>query len=152
MAKQAGPYRYTASCLFGLEGMLGEEIEALGCVRTENMDGRITFAGDSSVCAQANIRFRFAERLYLNLGSFEAKTFTELFDGTKALPWEEFIGRDFEFPVAGHSVKSRLFSVPDCQKIIKKAVSVRLGEKYGLERLPETGTRCRKSFPPVQNT
>ena len=84
MTKQSGPYRYTASCLFGLEGMLGEEIEALGCTRTENMDGRVTFEGGSSVCAKANIRFRFAERLYLNLGSFEAKTFTALFDGDGA--------------------------------------------------------------------
>ena len=146
MTEQAGKYRYTATCLFGLEGMLGEEIEALGCRRIENMDGRITFEGDSSVCAKASIRFRFAERLYLNLGAFEAKTFTELFDGVKALPWEEFVMRDAEFPVTGHSVKSQLFSVPDCQKIIKKAVSVRLGEAYGLTRLPETGIRCRIEF------
>ena len=139
-------YRYTAACLFGLEGFLGEEIEALGCRRTENLDGRITFEGDPSVCAKASIRFRFAERLYLNLGTFEAKTFTELFDGTKALPWEEFIGRDDEFPVTGHSVKSGLFSVPDCQRIIKKAVSTRLGEHYGLTRLPETGRRVRIEF------
>ena len=141
-----GTFRYTATCLFGLEGLLGEEIEALGCRRVENMDGRITFEGTSSDCARASVRFRFAERLYLNLGAFEAKTFTELFDGTKDLPWEEFIGREDEFPVTGHSVKSALFSVPDCQKIIKKAVSVRLGERYGLTRLPETGGRVRIEF------
>lgn len=139
-------YRYTAACLFGLEGFLGEEIEALGCRRTENIDGRITFEGDPSVCAKASVRFRFAERLYLNLGTFDAPTFTALFDGTKDLPWEDFIGRDDEFPVTGHSVKSALFSVPDCQKIIKKAVSVRLGEHYGLTRLPETGNRVRIEF------
>ena len=137
---------YTATCLFGLEGLLGEEIEALGCRRTVNMDGRITFLGDESTAARANIGLRYAERLYLHLGSFEAKTFTELFDGTKALPWEEFIGRDDEFPVTGHAVKSALFSVPDCQRIIKKAVSVRLGGHYGLERLPETGLRYRIEF------
>ena len=139
-------YRYTAACLFGLEGFLGEEIEALGCRRTENIDGRVTFEGDSSACARASVRFRFAERLYLNLGTFDAPTFTALFDGTKDLPWEDFIGRDDEFPVTGHSVKSALFSVPDCQKIIKKAVSVRLGEHYGLTRLPETGSRVRIEF------
>ena len=139
-------YRYTAACLFGLEGFLGEEIEALGCRRTENIDGRVTFEGDPSACARASVRFRFAERLYLNLGAFEAPTFTALFDGTKALPWEEFIGRDDEFPVTGHSVKSALFSVPDCQRIVKKAVSVRLGERYGLTRLPETGSRVRIEF------
>ena len=141
-----GTYRYTTTCLFGLEGLLGEEIEALGCRRVENMDGRITFEGDPSVCAAASIRLRFAERLYLNLGAFEAKAFAELFDGTKELPWEEFIGRDDEFPVTGHSVKSGLFSVPDCQKIIKKAISVRLGGHYGLTRLPETGNRVRVEF------
>ena len=139
-------YRYTATCLFGLEGLLGEEIEALGCVRVENMDGRITFEGDPSVAAKASVRLRYAERLYLNLGSFGAETFTELFDGTKALLWEEFIGRDDEFPVTGHAVKSKLFSVPDCQKIVKKAVCVRLGERYGLQRLPETGLRYRIEF------
>ncbi|MCR4905793.1 MAG: class I SAM-dependent RNA methyltransferase [Clostridiales bacterium] len=137
---------YTATCLFGLEGLLGEEIEALGCRRIENIDGRITFEGDETTAAKANIGLRFAERLYLNLGAFEANTFTELFDGTKALPWEEFIGRDDEFPVTGHAVKSKLFSVPDCQKIVKKAVSVRLGERYGLTHLPETGTKYRIEF------
>lgn len=142
----ASTYRYTAACLFGLEGFLGEEIEALGCRRTENIDGRVTFEGDPSACARASVRFRFAERLYLNLGAFEAPTFTALFDGTKDLPWEDFIGRDDEFPVTGHSVKSALFSVPDCQRIIKKAVSVRLGEHYGLTRLPETGNRVRIEF------
>ena len=120
--------RYTATCLFGLEGLLGEEIEALGCRRIENIDGRITFEGDETTAARASIALRFAERLYLNLGAFEATTFTALFDGTKALPWEDFIGRDDEFPVTGHAVKSKLFSVPDCQKIVKKAVSVRLRE------------------------
>lgn len=137
---------YTATCLFGLEGFLGEEIEALGCKRTDNMDGRITFEGDENTAAEASVNLRYAERLYLNLGSFEALTFTELFDGAKSIPWEDVIGRDDEFPVSGHSIKSKLFSVPDCQRIIKKAVSVRLGEKYGLERLPETGKRYRIEF------
>ncbi|MBQ8511841.1 MAG: class I SAM-dependent RNA methyltransferase [Clostridia bacterium] len=137
---------YTATCLFGLEGLLGEEIEALGYKRIDNMDGRITFEGDENAAAVCNINLRFAERLYLNLGMFEANTFTELFDGTKALPWEDFIGRNDEFPVSGHAIKSKLFSVPDCQKIVKKAVSVRLGQAYGMERLPETGTRYKIEF------
>ena len=141
---------YTATCLFGLEGFLGEEIEALGCKRTDNMDGRITFEGDENTAAEASVNLRYAERLYLNLGSFEALTFTELFDGAKSIPWEDVIGRDDEFPVSGHSIKSKLFSVPDCQRIIKKAVSVRLGEKYGLERLPETGKEIQNRVLPVQ--
>lgn len=138
--------RYTATCLFGLEGFLGEEIDSLGYKRIENIDGRITFEGDENACAVCNTNLRYAERLYLNLGSFDANTFTELFDGTKELPWEEFIGRDDEFPVSGHAIKSKLFSVPDCQKIVKKAISVRLGEKYSLKILPETGTRYKVEF------
>lgn len=137
---------YTATCLFGLEGLLGEEIETLGYRRIDNMDGRITFEGDENTAAVCNINLRYAERLYLHLGAFEAKTFTELFDGTKALPWDEIIGRDDEFPVSGHAIKSQLFSVPDCQKIVKKAIVNRLGEKYGLTRLPETGTRYKVEF------
>ncbi|MBQ2726720.1 MAG: class I SAM-dependent RNA methyltransferase [Clostridia bacterium] len=137
---------YTATCLFGLEGLLGEEIEGLGYKRIDNMDGRITFEGDENAAAVCNVNLRFAERLYLNLGTFDAGTFTELFDGTKNLPWEDFIGRNDEFPVSGHAIKSKLFSVPDCQKIVKKAVSVRLGQAYGMERLPETGTRYKIEF------
>jgi len=137
---------YTATCLFGLEGLLGEEIDALGYRRIENIDGRITFEADENACAALNINLRFAERVYLHIGAFEAKTFTELFDGTKELPWEDYIGREDEFPVAGHAIKSTLFSVPDCQRIIKKAVSVRLGGHYGIEQLPETGTRYKIEF------
>lgn len=139
-------YLYTATCLFGLEGLLGEEIEALGYTRETTMDGRIYFRGDAAACARANIGLRYAERLYATLGSFTARTFDELFEGTKALPWENFIGRDDVFPVTGHTIKSTLFSVPDCQRIIKKAVSVRLGNQYGLTTLPETGTKYRIEF------
>lgn len=147
MIKENGQFMtYTATCLFGLEGLLGAEIDGLGYKRTDGIDGRITFTGDMSAAAECCTNMRFAERLYLNLGSFEAKTFTELFDGTKDLPWEEFIGRDDEFPVSGHAIKSTLFSVPDCQKIVKKAISVRLGSHYGIERLPETGIRYRVEF------
>ena len=138
--------QYTATCLFGLEGFLGEEIESLGYKRVENIDGRITFEGDENACAECSINLRYAERLYLNLGSFTAETFDELFEGTKALPWENFIPADGEFPVSGHSIKSKLFSIPTCQKIVKKAISVRLGEKYSTKQLPETGERYKIEF------
>ena len=137
---------YTATCLFGLEGFLGEEIEQLGYKRINNMDGRITFEGDENTAAICSVNLRYAERLYLNLGSYHAETFTDLFDGAKSIPWENVIGREDEFPVSGHSIKSKLFSVPDCQRIIKKAVSVRLGEKYGITRLPETGVKYKIEF------
>ena len=138
---------YTATCLFGLEGLLGEEIEALGYTRTQNMDGRISFAGDPLACARSNINLRFAERVYVKLGSFRAETFDALFEGTRALPWEDWIGSEDQFPVAGHAIKSTLFSVPDCQKIIKKSIAKRLGEKYGLSVLPEaSGTTYKVEF------
>ena len=139
-------YIYTATCLFGLEGLLGEEISNLGYERIETIDGRVTFYGDLAAAARCSVRLRFAERLYLNLGSFEARTFTELFDGTKSLPWEDFIGKNDMFPVKGHAIKSTLFSVPDCQSIIKKSVAERLGSHYNLERMPETGVKYQIEF------
>lgn len=137
---------YTATCLFGLEGFLGEEIEVLGCKRTDNMDGRITFEGDENTAAEASVNLRYAERLYLNLGSFEALTFTELFDGAKSIPWEDVIGRDDEFPVSGHSIKSKLFSVPDCQRIIKKPYRSDSAKNSDWKDWPETGKRYRIEF------
>lgn len=137
---------YTATCLFGLEALLGAEIDALGYRRTATIDGRVTFEGDEAAAARANIGLRYAERVYINLGEFDAPTFTALFDGTAALPWEDFIPRDAAFPVKGHAVKSALFSVPDCQKIVKKAVAGRLGAKYGLVQLPETGVKYQIEF------
>ena len=137
---------FTATCLFGLEALLGAEIDALGCRRISTIDGRVTFEGDEATAARANINLRFAERVYVNLGEFDAPTFTALFDGTAALPWEDFIGRYDAFPVKGHAIKSTLFSVPDCQKIVKKAVARRLGEKYGLATLPESGVKYQIEF------
>ncbi len=146
MTMEKNMIEYTATCLFGLESLLGEEIEALGYTRTQTMDGRISFMGDPMACARANINLRYAERVYVKLGSFRAETFDALFEGTKALPWEDWIGSEDQFPVAGHAIKSKLFSVPDCQKIIKKAISVRLGNHYGLVRLPETGLLYKIEF------
>ncbi len=137
---------YTATCLFGLESMLGEEIDALGCRRIETIDGRVTFTGNEYAAAKLNIGLRFAERLYLNAGSFEANSFDELFENVRSVSWEDFIPRDARYPVSGHSIKSSLFSVPDCQRIIKKAVSVRLGKAYSLATLPETGETYKIEF------
>ena len=138
--------RYTATCLFGLEGLLGAEIDALGYNRISTIDGRITFEGDALACARANINLRYAERVYINLGTFHAASFEELFDGTYNLPWEDFISREDAFPVKGHAIKSALYSIPDCQKIVKKAIVKRLGGKYGLNVLPETGIKYQVEF------
>ena len=121
-----------ATCLFGLEKILGQEIDAMGCRRLDTMDGRVTFEGDFADIARANIHLRCAERIYIKLGAFRALSFTDLFEGTKALPWENFIGRNDAFPVKGHAIKSKLFSVPDCQSIVKKAVVDRLSSRYGV--------------------
>ena len=119
-------FQLVATCLFGLEHLLGEEIDALGYERISTIDGRVTFLGDAEAVALSNIFLRFAERVYIKLGSFTAETFTELFDGVFSLPWENFIGKDDAFPVKGHSIKSKLFSLPDCQAIVKKAIVKRV--------------------------
>ncbi len=137
---------YVATCLFGLEALLGEEIEALGYTRTETIDGRVTFRGDPAAVARCNINLRFAERLYIKLGSFKAQTFAELFDGTNALPWENWIGKDDAFPVKGHSIKSQLTSIPDCQSIVKKAVVNRLSDEYGIAWFREDGVKYQIEF------
>ncbi len=123
-------YSFCVPCLFGLEGPLADELRRLGTegVRAEN--GRVFFEGGPETAAKANICLRTGERVLLQLGSFEARSFEELFEGTKALPWETLIPKDAAFPVAGHSLNSVLHSVPDCQKIIKKSVVERLKSRY----------------------
>ena len=136
----------TATCLFGLEKQLGEEIEALGYKRTETIDGRVSFISDIEGIAKCNISLRLAERIYITLGQFKASSFGELFDGVKAIPWENWLSKTAAFPVKGHSIKSKLFSVPDCQKIIKKAIVQRLEEEYGLPWFDESGVKYQIEF------
>ena len=135
-----------ATCLFGLEKLLGEEIDALGYQRIDTMDGRVTFVGDERAIFVSNLRLRFAERVFIKLGAFRAESFEDLFEGTKALPWETFIGRDDAFPVKGHAIKSKLFSLPDCQSIVKKAVVQRLSENYGIKWFTEERTKYQIEF------
>ena len=135
-----------ATCLFGLERLLGEEIEALGYERISTIDGRVTFVGDEEAVALSNVFLRYAERVFIKLGSFRAESFEELFEGTRALPWHEFIGRDDAFPVKGHAIKSKLHSIPDCQAIVKKAVVRSMSAHYGMEIFPETGVKYQIEF------
>ncbi len=137
---------YVATCLFGLEKQLGEEIDKLGYKRIETIDGRVTYEGDAACAARSNVNLRCAEHVFVKIGSFPATTFTELFDGTKSLPWEEYVGKCDAFPVKGHSIKSTLFSVPDCQSIIKKAIVNRLSEKYGVRWFEESETKYQIEF------
>lgn len=131
-------------CHFGLEAVLKREITDLGYDISRVEDGRVTFLGDEDAVCRANIFLRTAERVLIKVGSFHAETFDELFEATKALPWEEYIPRDGRFWVTkAASVKSRLFSPSDIQSIMKKAMVRRLGEAYGISWFEETG----QSFP-----
>lgn len=135
-----------ATCLFGLEKLLGEEIDALGLHRLDTMDGRVTFEGTLADIPRANIGLRCAEHVFIKLASFEATTFDMLFEGTKSLPWEDWIGKSDAFPVKGHAIKSKLYSVPDCQKIVKKAVVDRLSAHYGTKWFTESETKYQIEF------
>ena len=140
-----------ATCLFGLEKLLGEEIDALGYVRTETIDGRVSFIGDERAVYRANLHLRFAERVFIKLGSFKAESFEELFEGTRSLEWEKFIGSTDAFPVKGHSIKSTLFSIPDCQSIVKKAIVSRLSSNYGITWFAEEGVKYQVEFFILKN-
>ena len=135
-----------ATCLFGLEKLLGEEIDALGLRRLETMDGRVRFEGDVKDVARANLHLRCAEHVFICLGRFEATSFEALFEGTRALPWEDWIGKDDAFPVKGHAIKSKLFSVPDCQSIVKKAIVERLSAHYGIRWFSESEVKYQVEF------
>ena len=141
-----GQMEFYVPCLFGLEGLAGDELRRLGMenVRVEN--GHVLFSGDVRAMAKANVCLRTGERVLIVLADFTAKTFEELFQGVYAAPLEEFIPRDGAFPVKGHCLNSQLMSVPDCQAIVKKAASRRLGEKYGVSWLPETGVKYQLQF------
>ncbi|MCD7762078.1 MAG: class I SAM-dependent RNA methyltransferase [Lachnospiraceae bacterium] len=129
-----------APCHFGLEAVLKREIMDLGYEISSVEDGRVTFLGDAQAIAMANVFLRTAERILLKVGSVHAETYDELFEGTKAMPWEEFLPRDAKFQVTkATTVKSRLFSPSDIQSIVKKAVVERLKSVYRLEWFPEDG-------------
>ena len=133
-------FELIAPCHFGLEAVLKREITDLGYDVTEVADGRVTFPGDEEALCRANIFLRTAERILIKVGSFPAGTFEELFQGTKALPWEEYIPPDGKFWVAkAASVKSRLFSPSDIQSVMKKAMVERLKEKYSISWFAEDG-------------
>lgn len=137
-------YELIAPCHFGMEAVLKREIQKLGYDILKVEDGKVTFAGDEAAIVRANIFLRTTERILIKIGSFQATTFDELFEGTKALPWEQFIPEDGKFWVAkATSIKSKLFSPSDIQSIMKKAMVDRLKKKYNVNWFPEDGA----SFP-----
>ena len=129
-----------APCHFGLEAVLKREIIELGYEITSVEDGRVTFIGDAEAVCRANVFLRTAERILIKVGQFHAETFDELFEGTKALPWEEYLPQNAKFWVAkAASVKSKLFSPSDIQSIMKKAMVERMRKVYRVNWFPEDG-------------
>ncbi len=137
---------FCAPCLMGVEGLAAEELREMGCENVRAENGRVLFEGGEALLARANLSSRYAERILILLGEFEARSFEELFQGVSALPWEDYLGREDRFPVTGSSLSSQLHSVPDCQSIVKKAVVERLKKKYGVSWFEETGPLHRIRF------
>lgn len=141
-----------APCIFGVESIAADEFRRMGFEDITTENGRVLLSGEPNMLARANICSRFSERILINVGEFSAVTFTELFDGVKALPWEDYIGKDDAFPVNGWSINSGLFSIPDCQSIIKKAIVERLKTKYKISIFPEIATEYKIRFSIHKNT
>jgi len=139
-------FEFIVPTLFGLEGLAGDELRRMGMENVRVEDRRVFFSGDENALAKANICLRTGERVMIVVAAFQAKSFEELFQGVYHAELERYIPRDGQFPVKGHCLNSQLMSVSDCQAIIKKAASKRLGEKYGVAWLPETGVKFQLHF------
>ena len=137
---------FVIPCLLGLESLVGDEIKKLGLsdVRVEN--GRVLCRGEARDIARLNLNLRCGARVILVLHKFRATDFESLFQGVRAVHWEDWIPREGEFPVVGYSINSTLHSVPACQSIVKKAVVDRLSAAYGIAQFPETGRRYQVRF------
>ena len=133
-------------CLFGLEGLVGDELRRMGMEQVRVEDRRVFFEGDFAAMAKANLCLRMGERVMILLARFPARSFEELYQGVKTIPLERFVPKDGAFPVKGYSLDSQLHSVPDCQSIAKKAAVDHLGTHYGLSWLPETGETYQLRF------
>ena len=141
--------KISCPCHFGLESVLSGEMKRLGFANVTSENGKVSFLGSLSDVAKANINLRTAERVLIELASFTSLSFEELFQGVKAINWEDFICKDEAFPVKGWALNSKLHSVPDCQSIIKKAVVRRLESKYGMSIFPETAAVSLWKFPEI---
>lgn len=138
--------RLVVPTLFGLEGLAADELRYIGMENVSAENGRVFFDGDFEEIARANIRSRMGERVLLLLSSFTATSFEELFQGVRAIEWEQWLGKTDAFPVKGWSLNSVLHSVPDCQSIIKKAIVTRLSERYKIEWFEESGPTVQVQF------
>ena len=132
--------------LFGLEGLCAEELRRLNLPEVKAENGRVGCKARLEDIPRANLNLRTGERVLLVVGRYHAADFEALFEGARALPWEDFIPREGTFPVKGHSLNSQLHAVPAIQAVLKKAVAARLGQKYGMDTLPETGSLYQIQF------
>ena len=139
-------FQFCVPCLFGVEGLVADELRRMDLPEVRAEDGRVFFSGSLTDCARVNLSLRCGERVLMEIGSFSARSFDQLFEGVRALPWENILPRDAAFPVTGYSLDSSLFSVPDCQRIIKKAVVERMKSRYHLEHFPESGAEYKIRF------
>lgn len=137
---------FVIPCLFGLESLVGDELRRLNMADIQVENGRVQCRGTETDLARLNLNVRCGERVLLLMNSFPARSFEALFQGTAAVAWEDYIPRDGQFPVKGYALDSMLHSIPDCQKIVKKAIVDRLASRYGVERLPETGAKFQIQF------
>lgn len=136
--------KLVATTAMGLEAIVAKEVRALGYKDLAVENGKVIFEAEVSAIPRCNLWLRSADRVKVIVGEFTAKTFDQLFEATKALDWEDYIPEDGSFPVIGKSIKSTLYSVPDCQKIVKKAIVEKLKNKHGVAgRMPETGAMYR---------
>ena len=143
---------FAVPTLFGLEGLCADEMRRLNLPQVRAENGRVLCSGTWADLPRLNLNLRTGERVLIVLGTFPAGDFEALFQGTRALPWERFIPKGGQFPVKGHCLNSALHSVPSCQAIVKKAVAARLGAKYGLNTLPETGALYQIQFSIMKDT
>lgn len=143
--------KITCPCLFGLESVLSYEVKKIGGENVSVSDGKVSFDGGFEMVARANLWLSTAERVLIELGSFKAASFEELYQGIKKIPFEEFVGEKDAFPVKGHSINSELHSIPDCQRIIKKAVVDRLRDIYGNSWFDESGDIYQIQFNILKN-
>ena len=132
--------------LFGLEGLCAEELRRLGLPEVKAENGRVCCKARPADIPRVNLNLRTGERVLLVVGRYHAADFEALFEGAKALPWEEFIPREGAFPVKGYSLNSQLHALPAIQSVLKKALAARLGQKYGMDTLPETGALYQVQF------
>ena len=143
--------QFVIPALMGVESQVSYELKKLGLADVRAENGRVLCSGTLADIPRINLNLRTGARLLICLAEFEARSFEELFEGTAALPWEDYIPREGQFPVKGYTINSQLYAVSACQSIIKKAIAKRLGRAYGLETLPETGSLYQVQFSIMKN-